>query len=164
MRWALGFVETQSRRHEQALKHLQNAIGLNPSYADAYAFMGGIHTYIGQPAKSIPLLRTAQRLNPDGGHLYFLLLGRAYLFENDVEQALFNLRQAHARNADNLETRLFLIAALAAKGERREAEWEAEQLRTLEPGFSARSWLDTYPLTSGRHQERLLELLALAGL
>lgn len=162
--WALGFVETQSRRHDQALKHLQKAIELNPSYADAYAFMGGIHTYIGQAAKSIPLLRTAQRLNPDGGHLYFMLLGRAYLFENDVEQALFNLRQAHARNADNLETRLFLIAALAAKGERGEAEWEAEQVRTLEPGFSARSWLDTYPLTSGRYQRKLLELLTLAGL
>ena len=162
--WALGFVQAQSRRHDLALKHLQRAIELNPSYADAYAFMGGIHTYVGQAGKSIPLLRSAQRLNPDGGHLYLLLLGRAYLFEDDAEQALFNLRQAHARNADNLETRLFLIAALAAKGERGEAEWEADQVRTLEPGFSARSWLDTYPLTSGRYQKRLLELLALAGL
>ena len=162
--WALGFVEAQSRRHEEALKHLQKAIELNPSYADAYAFMGGIHTYIGQPAKGIPLLRTALRLHPDGGHLYYLLLGRAYLFENDVEQALFNLRQAHARNPENVETRLFLAAALAAHGERADAEWEAEQIRTVEPGFSARAWLETYPLTSARHRQKLLELLAEAGL
>jgi TolB-like protein/Tfp pilus assembly protein PilF len=162
--WALGFVEAQSRRHEEALKHLQKAIQLNPSYADAYAFMGGIHTYIGQPAKGIPLLRTALRLHPDGGHLYYLLLGRAYLFENDVEQALFNLRQAHARNPENLETRLFLAAALAAHGERADAEWEAEQIRTVEPGFSARAWLETYPLTSARHRQKLLELLGEAGL
>lgn len=162
--WALGFVEAQSRRHDEALGHLQKAIALNPSYADAYALMGGIYTYLGQPAKSIPLLRTAQRLNPDGGQLYYLLLGRAYLFEGDGEQALFNLRQAHARNADNLETRLFLAAALAAKGERGEAEWEATQIRTLEPAFDAGRWLDTYPLTSRPHQQKLLSLLAQAGL
>ena len=57
------------RRHRQAIESLQKAIELNPSYADAYALMGGIYTYIGQPAKSIPLLRTAMRLNPDGGRL-----------------------------------------------------------------------------------------------
>jgi len=162
--WALGFVQAQSRRHEEALKSLQKAVELNPSYADAYALMGGIHTYLGRPAKSIPLLRTALRLNPDGGHLYYLLMGRAHLFENDVEQALFNLRQAHARNPDNLECRLFLIASLMAHGEGGEGEWEAEQIRTLEPGFSARAWLGTYPLTSASHRKTLLALLAKAGL
>ena len=162
--WALGFVETQSRRHEEALRHLQKAIELNPSYADAYAFMGGIHTYLGRPAKTLPLLRTALRLNPDGGHLYFMILGRAYFFENDVEQALFNLRQAHARNPENLETRLYLTAALMAHGERAAAEWEAEQIRATEPGFSARAWLDTYPLTSANYQQKLLELLTKATL
>ena len=162
--WALAFVQAQARRHEEALKHLERAIELNPSYADAYAFMGGIHTYLGEPAKSIPLLRTAQRLNPDGGQLYFLLIGRAYLFEDDIEQALLNLRQAHARNAEDLETRLFLAAALVAHGERGEAQWEAEQIRALEPGFSVRRWLGTYPLASEPHQRKLAALLAQAGL
>ncbi len=162
--WALGFVQTQRRRHREALGLLQKAIELNPSYADAYAFMGGIHTYLGEPAQSLPLLRTAFRLNPDGGHLYYLLLGRAYLFQNDIEQALINLRQAHARNAENLETRLFLAAALAARGDHAEAEWEAEQIRAQEPGFSTRGWLQTYPLTSPRHQGQLVQLLAKAGL
>jgi DNA-binding winged helix-turn-helix (wHTH) protein/TolB-like protein/Tfp pilus assembly protein PilF len=162
--WALGFVHTQSRRHDEALKALQKAIELNRSYADAYALMGGVHTYVGRPAESIALLRTALRLNPDGGYLYYLLLGRAYLFQNDIEQALINLREAHARNPENTETRVYLAAALAAQGSIPAAEWEAEEIRSREAGFSARAWLETYPLVSPPHQRRLAELLARAGL
>jgi len=162
--WALAFVHAQSRRHQQAIESLKKAIELNRSYADAYAFMGGIYTYIGQPEKSIPLLRTAMRLNPDGGHLYFLLLGRAYLFQNDVEQALINLREASARNRLDLETRLYLAAAMVAAGDRFDAEWEAEEIRAQEAGFSLHGWLESYPLTSARHRERLAALLAQAGL
>ena len=162
--WALAFVFAQSRRHEQAIESLQKAIELNRSYADAYAFMGGIYTYIGQPAKSIPLLRVAMRLNPDGGHLYFLLLGRAYLFENDIEQALINLREATARNRLDLETRIYLAAALVAAGDRFDAELEADEIRSQDGGFALRGWLETYPLTSTRERERLQELLAKVGL
>jgi DNA-binding winged helix-turn-helix (wHTH) protein/TolB-like protein/Tfp pilus assembly protein PilF len=162
--WALGFVHVQSRRHEEALQNLQRAIDLNRSYADAYALMGGIYTYIGQSAKTIPLLRTALRLNPDGGYLYFLILGRAYLFGNDVEQALINLGEAAARNPSDLETRLFLAAALAAAGDRAAARWQAVEVGALAPGFSTDAWLRTYPLREPRYRERLTRLLAHAGL
>ena len=162
--WALGFVHTQARRHDEAIRSLQKAVELNRSYADAYALMGGIYTYIGQPAKSIPLLRTALRLNPEGSYLYYMILGRAYLFENDVQQALINLGEARSRNPDDMETRLFLAAAHAAGGNRSSAEWEADQIRAHQAGFSTRAWLDTYPLTSAPHKQRLLQLLASVGL
>ncbi len=162
--WALAFVHAQSRQHEAAIASLRKAIELNRSFADAYAFLGGIYTYVGEPARSVPLLRTAMRFNPEGGYLYFLLLGRAYLFENDPEQALINLREAAARNPDDMETRLFLAAAMAATGDRGAAEWEIEQIRTLHAGFSIHEWMDTYPLTSTSHRDRLLVLLARAGL
>jgi len=162
--WALAFVQTQRRRHGEALKSLQRTIELNRSYADAYGLMGGIYTYVGEPAKTIPLLRTALRLNPDGNYLYFLLLGRAYLFENDVEQALINLREALGRNPDDVETRVFLAAALVARGDLPAAEWEADQIRMRVEGFAMRSWLETYPMTSQRQQDRLSELAAKVGL
>jgi DNA-binding winged helix-turn-helix (wHTH) protein/TolB-like protein/Tfp pilus assembly protein PilF len=157
--WALGFVYAQSRRHEQAIESLQKAIALDPSFADAYALLGGIDTYVGQSAKSIPLLRTAMRLNPDGGYLYFLLLGRAYLLQNDTEQALINLRAASIRNPVDIETHVYLAAALVAAGHRRAAMWEADEIRRLEPGFSTDRWLETYPMTSPRETKRLLALL-----
>lgn len=162
--WAIGFVHVQQRRHEDAIGSLQKAIELNRSYADAYALMAGIHTYIGQPAKSVPLLRTAMRLEPEGGYLYFLLLGRAYLFMNDIEQARINLREASARNPIDVETRIYLAAASVAAGQMSDARWEAEEIRALVPGFSLRRWIDTYPLSDAGQRARLVELVAQAGL
>jgi tetratricopeptide (TPR) repeat protein len=162
--WALGFVHTRSRRHDLAIESLQKAIELNRSYADAYGLLGGIYTYTGQPAKAIPLLRTGLRLNSDGGYLYYQNLGRAYLFVNDLEQALINLREALARNPQNVEAHVYLAATLVADGNFSEAEWEADQIRAQDAGFSTRNWLETYPLTSTRHRERLLDLLAKVGL
>jgi tetratricopeptide (TPR) repeat protein len=158
--WALGFVDAQSRRHPQAIEALQKAIALDRSFADAYALLGGILTYEGEPAKSIPLLRAAMRLNPDGGYLYFLLLGRAYLFVGDTEQALINLRAALMRNPADVETRVYLAAALVAAGDQPAAKWERDEIHSLEPGFSMRHWLETYPMTSAQQRQRLLTLLA----
>ena len=162
--WALGFVHVQGRRHEKALESLKKALVLDRSYADAYALMGGIYTYIGEPRRTIPLLRMAMRLNPDSGYLYFQILGRAYFFENDFEQALINLREATDRNPADLETRLYYAGALAAAGHLNDARWVAEEIRALDSGFSTRKWLETYPMTSRGQQERLAQLLEKAGL
>jgi DNA-binding winged helix-turn-helix (wHTH) protein/TolB-like protein/Tfp pilus assembly protein PilF len=162
--WALGFVHVQGRRHGKALESLKKALALDRSYADAYALMGGIYTYVGEPRRTIPLLRAAMRLNPDGGYLYFQILGRAYFFENDFEQALINLREATDRNPADLETRLYYAGALAAAGHLNDARWVAEEIRALDGGFSTRKWLETYPMTSRGQQERLAQLLEKVGL
>lgn len=162
--WVLGFVETQRRQHADAIRHLQRALRLNPSYADAYALMGGIRTYTGQPAESVSLLRTALRLNPDAGSLYFLLLGRALYFLGDYEQARVNLEQTLARNADNVEARVYLATVLVELGDRKGAAWQADEIRVVEPNFSANRWLATYPMTDKLQKERLAQALLLLGL
>ncbi len=162
--WVLGFVQTQRRRHADAIKHLQRAILLNPSYADAYALMGGIRTYTGQPAEGVSMLRTALRLNPDAGSLYFLLLGRALYFLGEYEQARVNLKQALARNAENVEARVYLAAVLGQHGDREGASWQAQEIRALEPNFSATRWLATYPMTDERQKDRLAQALLPFGL
>jgi|SoiMethySBSTD1v2_1073268.scaffolds.fasta_scaffold111180_2 DNA-binding winged helix-turn-helix (wHTH) protein/TolB-like protein/Flp pilus assembly protein TadD len=164
VQWVLAYVHTQSRRHDLAIAHLHRAISLDPSFADAYALLGSIYTYVGQPAKAIPLVRTAIHLNPDAGYLYFLVLGRAYLFRGDTEQAMINLKEALSRNAANLESQIYLVATLALAGDKDGAKWKAEELHLLDPEFSTGRWLQSYPMTDERQKQRLAGLLAQAGL
>jgi tetratricopeptide (TPR) repeat protein len=161
--WVLAFVHVERRQHEQALEYLKTAIRLYPSFADGYALMGGVDTYIGHPAGTVPLLRTAMRLDPEAGDLYFLLLGRAYLFLGDLEQARVNLEQALGRNPVNLETHVYLAALHVLAGDKAAAAWDAEEIRTLRPGFSSRGWLETYPMTDFAQRTKLIRALGELG-
>lgn len=162
--WVLGYVDTQMKKPDSALTHLQKALDLDQSYADAHALMGGIDTYRGQPELSIPRLRQAMRLNPGAGYLYYLLLGRAYFFIGNVEQAQINLHESLSRNPDNLEARIYLAAATAVSGDPDAAQWEIDEIRVMDPEFELRTWLETYPMVDQKQIGRLSNALAKAGL
>src|SRR5712691_1059459 len=161
--WVLAYAHAQRRQHEQALQYLQTAVRLYPSFADGYALMGSVNTFVGHPADTVPLLRTAMRLNLESGYLYFLVLGRAYLFLGDLEQARVNLEQALTRNAENLEAHVYMAAVHVAAGNKTSASWEAEEIRTLQPGFSGRRWLETYPMTDIAQKTKLMRALGELG-
>ncbi len=162
--WVLAYVSAQQRQHANAVELLRKAVSLDHSFADAYALMGGIKTYMGRPDETLPLVRTAMRLNPDAGYLYFLLLGRAYYFLGDWEQSLINLGEALERNPSNLEARIYLAATLAAAGSAEEAAWQRDEILMLEQDFDAEKWLQTYPMSDGGQQGRLLRTLRELGL
>ena len=161
--WVLAFVHLERRQHEQALQHLETAVRLYPSFADAFALMAGIKTYMGRPADAVPLLRTAMRLNPEAGYLYFLILGRTYFALGDLEQARVNLEHALSRNPVNLEARAYMAALHVMAGDKAAAAWEAEEIRALHPGFSSRTWLETFPLTDVTQKTKLVRALGELG-
>ena len=162
--WVLAYIHVQRRQHEQALQYLETAVRLYPSFADGYALMGSVNTHVGRPADTVRLVRTAMRLNPEAGYLYFLLLGRAYLFLGDLEQARVNLEQALLRNPENLEAHVYMAAVHVAAGDKAAAAWEAEEIRALQPGFSSRGWLETYPMTDAVQRTKLVRALGELGL
>lgn len=162
--WVLAYVHMQRHQPAQALQHLKRAIALDPSYADGYGLMGAVYGYAGEPAKALPPLRYGVRLNPDAGYLYYMAVGEAYFFLGETEQALLNLNKALARNPANLETRVFLAATHAARGDAEAAQWAAEEIRMLAPGFVLPAWLETSPLTDSRQKRRVIELLKGYGL
>ena len=79
-------------------------------------------------------------------------------------QALINLHEAVQRNPAALEVHVFLAAALERLGKREEAEWEAAEVRTIQPDFSAELWLETHPLIDRAQIEMLLGSLQNLGL
>jgi DNA-binding winged helix-turn-helix (wHTH) protein/TolB-like protein/Tfp pilus assembly protein PilF len=162
--WALAYVHTQRRQHEQALEYLEKATAMYPSFADGYALMASIKTFAGQPAAAIPLMRTAMRLNPRSGYLYSLVLGRAYFFVGDLEQAHVNLEEALKRNPEYTETHVYVAALNVLQGDNTSAAWEADQIRTLDPAFSASRWLDSYPMTDSGQKAKILRALGQLGL
>jgi DNA-binding winged helix-turn-helix (wHTH) protein/TolB-like protein/Tfp pilus assembly protein PilF len=162
--WVLAYVSAQHREHGKAIGLLQKAISLDQSFADAYALMGGINTYMGRSDRTPALIRTAIRLNPDAGYLYYLLLGRAYFYLGDWEQALINLHEALTRNPANLEGHVYLAAVLEKSGDHSGALWEADEILALQAGFNANSWLQTYPMTDPGQTRQLRAALAPLGL
>ena len=161
--WVLAFVHSHRHQHDQALQHLETALRLYPSFADGYALMGGIYTSIGRPADGVPLLRTAMRLVPESGYLYLMLLGRAYLFLGDLEQARVNLEHALSRNPEFLEARVYMAAVHVAAGDKAAAVWEAEEIRALRPGFTVRRWLETNPTADVTLRTKLMRALGELG-
>lgn len=161
--WVMAFVATQRREHDEGLRHLDDALRLNGSYADAYALKAGILTYVGRAAEAIPLMQSALRLNPAAGSLYFLLLGRAYHFRGDFEQARFYLSRAIERNPENLEVRIYLAATHRRSGDREAALWQMQEIRQLEPEFDIEGWLATYPLTDADARQMLRDSMSGLG-
>jgi DNA-binding winged helix-turn-helix (wHTH) protein/TolB-like protein len=162
--WVLAYVHMQRREHKQALQQLETALRQYPSFADAYALMGAVETHLGRPGRGIALIRTALRLNPEANILYFVTLGRAYLFLGDLEQSRINLDRALLRSPRHLEARVYLAALNELAGDRAGALWEAEEIRALQPAFSSRRWLEGNPMTDGAQKRKLGQALQALGL
>jgi DNA-binding winged helix-turn-helix (wHTH) protein/Tfp pilus assembly protein PilF len=163
-RFALAFVYLHQREHAAALAQLDEALQLDPAYSDAYGLKAHIRLDQGRTKEAIELARTAMRLTAQPTQIHFLLLGRAYYVAGDTEQALINLREAKARNTADLEARVYLAATYALLGRGADAEWEAEEIRALQPAFRAAAWLRSYPIVDPAQRQRLGAHLAALGL
>jgi hypothetical protein len=40
------------------------------------------------------------------------------------------------------------------------AEWEADEIRTLEPQFAAKRWLENYPMTDSEQRTKMMHALS----
>ena len=72
--------------------------------------------------------------------------------------------QALLRNSENLEARIYLAAVHSLAGQRDAAAWQVSEIRALEPAFTVRSWLATYPMTHAKQTDQLLKSLQGIGL
>ena len=157
--WVLAFVHMERRQHEQALQYLRTAVRLYPSFADGYALMGGIDTYIGRPAD------TCRYCAPRCGSIRRPAISISccsaapICFSATSSRRGSTSQHALARNPVNLEAHVYMAALHVLAGDKAAAAWEAEEIRTLRPGFSSRAWLETYPMTDAAQRTRLVDAL-----
>jgi hypothetical protein len=59
---------------------------------------------------------------------------------------------------------VYLAALKVLQGDNSSAAWEADQIRALEPAFSAKRWLESYPMTDSGQKAQILRALGQLGL
>lgn len=163
--FALGFVYLYGQaRHEDAIAEAQRAIRLDPNYADAYALLSSAYFFAGALDKTIDLDQEAMRINPASSFIYHIHLGRRQYLEGHYHEALETLLSAAAKNYNYLPTHVWLAATYAKLGDLEEAEWSADQVRTLDPNFSIENWMRRRPYKDPEHRRLLVSGLQAAGL
>ncbi len=148
----------------EAIEAAERAIVLDPNNADAYATLGVSKLYHGQPEEAVGVIRRAMRLNPLYPSQYAAVLGQAYYFGDQFDEAVTVLEDAVSRNYSRLASHLFLVASLSHLGRLDEARWEASELLALDPSFVVDEAAKVFPVRNPARLERLKHDLHQAGL
>lgn len=138
---ANGFVSLAAGRVDVAIRSAERAIAHDPNNADAYLLLGMARSLTGQTDTAIESIRHAKRLNPRPPSIYEMAHGRALLLAGRFEDARFALRRAVELNAGYLEAHVYLAATVSLLGDADEARRLSARVRSIDPGFNARTWL-----------------------
>ena len=143
--YLLGVLYSHLNDSVQAQTMLEKAAQLDPKHARALAALGTVLSNQGEYAKAIPFLRRAVELNSHAWETQWTLASAEY-HERQFEQARDNARQAQALAEGKApEIQLLLARALAALGQRDEAEKELEAFLLHHPDHAraplVRRWL-----------------------
>lgn len=163
--FALGYVSLYGRaEHELAIREAERAITLDPNYADAYALLSSSYFFAGELDKTLPLDQEAMRLNPTSSYVYDLHIGRFHYMQGRYRQALEFFQRSAAKNYNHEPTHVWLTATYAKLDNRDEAEWGADQVRTLDPQFTIDEWMRLRPYKLASQRQQLVDGLRAAGL
>ncbi len=162
--WALGYVYVFNKQYDEAVAAAERAIALDPNNADAYTTLAFGRVYQGRPQEAIPLVRKAMLLNPHYPTQYPSILGRAYYHSGQYRQAAETLRHATDMNLERISPQLYLILSYVALGRLDEAQWEVDQLRLRDPGFTLANIDMALPIGDSRELARIKNDLRRAGL
>ena len=130
---------------DEAIKHLDRATQLNPSFAYAFAQIGSSQMLAGRPAQAITPLTTSLRLNPHNHYVFDVLgeLAAVHYMLGDWDQAIALADKSLSLRPAYWHARMTKIGALYRRGDRGSALDEREILRAKHPRFSRKyiEWL-----------------------
>lgn len=162
--WALGFTHLLRAEFTAAEAAIFESLRIAPNYADGMALMALLKNYLEQPDEAIVLIEKAMLLNPGYSWDYPYNLGYSYFLKGDYDKAIEYLTSALERNLNSRSPRLILIACYMATGATDDAEWEVEQLLTLDPHYTIGFMQEQIPIRDSPRMNRFVEQLRQAGL
>ena len=157
--WAsiLGY----ERRFAELDEAFALALQLDPNDADAWAIIGPVSVYRGDPAAGIAHIEKALRLNPHPPSWYYHELGLAQYSARRYDAAVTSLRQEATYRT---VSRRILAASLAQLGRTDDAHQEAALFMAANPSFSIAAWAANEPSRDQATLDHLVEGYRKAGL
>ena len=158
-----GLAYREQTEYVKALAEAEKAIALDPNYANGQVLVATLLYYAGRPEDSIAPLKKAIRLNPHHPFHYLFHLGQAYYVLHRYEDAIKAFRDGISRNPSAERLRVWLAAALAQAGKIEDAQWEANEVRALNPNFNLAAIAEAFPFKYKVDADHLMDGLRKAG-
>lgn len=159
-----GFAYRGLGEYMKALVEAEKAIEFDPNYANAHLLLATLLYYAGRPEEGLKRVEQAMRINPHHPFNYTYHQGQALYILGRYDEAVDALEKAIASNPDAERVHVWLAAAYAQTGAIDDAEWEADQILTINPGFTVERIGKVFPFKDPADRERFIEGLRKAGL
>ncbi len=157
----LSAISLIRNQHDQALRHLEKALRINPNYDLLIVQKGELLTWMGQAIEGVEYVRMAMKLNPFHPPRFWGHLGRACFVSRQYEDALSALENIESPDLDELT---LLIASHSWLGHESEAARHAGNLMERQPGFSTGDYLDSLHYVNPADRDHHAVGLARAGI
>jgi adenylate cyclase len=159
-----GLAYRELGEYVMALVEAEKAIEKDPNYANGHLLLATLLVFAGRPEEGLERIRKAMLLNPHHPYNYTLHLGQALYILGRYDEAVAAFENGIASNPASQRLHVWLAAAYAQAGDTESADWEVDQILTLNPQFSLKRIEGTFPFKDPADRERILEGLRKAGL
>lgn len=173
--WALGCILSNTGQFDKALVEYHRALDINPNDADVHAEMAELLSFMGRHHDAIGQIRYAMNLNPHFQDWYRSILGWAFHFAREYDDAITEistmvspsdeeylvLAASHVRRADIQEAD---GNPKQADKDRKAASANIKKFLKRRPGWTVERHRAVTRFRSGEDLEYWLEGLAMAGL
>jgi tetratricopeptide (TPR) repeat protein len=162
---ALGLIGMQTDAVEDAVRHLKDAIQLNPSLALAHGYLATALVFAGHAREAHDLLRLAMRLSPRDAFLVYWLdsMSMVHLMEGRLGEAEHWAERAVRENAGWPGGFRMLAITCGLAGRTREANEALQSMLRLQPNMSQAYLSRILPFRNRSHFETYMEGLRKAG-
>jgi TolB-like protein/DNA-binding winged helix-turn-helix (wHTH) protein len=159
-----GLVYRERGEYIKALADAEQAVSLDPSYANGHVLHATLLYYAGRPQEGLEKIKMAIRLNPHHPFNYPFHLGQAYFVLERYPEAIEAFNDGLKQNPSSERLHVWLAATYAQSGQMDEARWQMEQIRLVNPVISLKRQQQAFPFKDPADLARFTDGLKKAGL